>query len=201
VGALGGVLAWLQHFRPLTIATFALVAFTCAVVVVERFIALRVRRRPLKETMEFDYAYGLALEGLPLGRDDGKPDAAFQVNLLLRNATNAPLRYYVESMSVVIGDRTPANAVFTNRGGVIPWGGTTEFSYPAFSKAALDSFGPRNDGRVEYTIRYGHPEGGYVRVCRKVLDVSYVFPERGGSCRYGILSETDESLRGGGGTD
>ena len=51
------------------------------------------------------YAYGLAYEGIVLGlHSAGTPNAMLQLSVLIRNATERPLRYEVEQFDVVIDD-------------------------------------------------------------------------------------------------
>jgi hypothetical protein len=190
-----GVWAWVTQWGYLPAATFALVAFTCTILLANGLISLRTRRRPLRETMEFDYSYGLSFEEIHIGIDAGKPEAFFQVAIKLRNATDAPLRYHVDTMHVVVADRTVENPQFLNRDGVIPRGGSTLFFYPAFPKATLAGLPSRLAGRIEYAIKYGHPEVGYVRLAKKVLGTSYRLDDKPGAMTL-IVSESDEPIGG-----
>ena len=137
-------------------------------------------------------AHGLAFEGLNVARDD-RQDVYLQVGLRLRNATDRALQYQVESMMVVVGDRTIPNPLYQNRGSVIPRGSESTFLYPAFSKAAIDSLGPACEGRVEYAIKYWHPGTGYVRLSKKALRVFYHLDRLEGTA-FLLESESDEPV-------
>jgi hypothetical protein len=99
----------------------------------------------------------LALSGLSLGRDERRKDVAVQVGLVLHNASDWPIKYHVEDMEVVIGDRAISKPNFTNMGGFISKGCNTMFLYPAFPQSVVN---PSIEGRITYTIAYGHPDFG-----------------------------------------
>jgi hypothetical protein len=123
-------------------------------------IWLRREIRPSRKRIAFDCAYGLALESISLGKDEGQQTAAVQLGIVLRNAAPVPLRYVVEDMAVIIGTATIPHPTWANRGGLISRGCATTFNYPSFPSSVIK---PREKAVIRFTIAYGHPEFGSVR--------------------------------------
>jgi hypothetical protein len=142
----------------------------------------------------FTYAYGLDLKNLSIGRDEANPaGGVLQLGLLLANAADGPLKYHVEEMEVIIGDRTIPNPNFRSRGGVIPRGSEREFFYPPFGRDVIQ---PRTNGVLRYSIIYGHPEIGFSRWAKKQLSLTMRLDDRTG-VRFLIDSESDEEIKDG----
>jgi hypothetical protein len=177
----------------LSIALGALVAFGAMLWLINQAIWLLTRTRPLKSRTVYDYSHGLALDGLHTGKDETKPDAMFQVGLRLRNATAFPMKYDVEAIEVVLRDRTIRTPNFTNKGGTLPAHSATLFFYPPFTKAVMDELGTGCEGAVRYSIRYGHPDGDFIRCSKKDLHVSFRLDDKH-SAVYIIRSESDEAI-------
>jgi hypothetical protein len=146
--------------------------------------------RPSKERIAFDCAYGLALESISLGKDEGQATAAVQLGIVLRNASPVPLRYDVEEIEVIIGTTTIPHPAWANRGGLISRGCVQTFSYPSFPSSVIK---PREKAVMRFTIAYGHPEFGAVRRMKKQLDVSLRLDDRAGAI-YVIVAESDEAI-------
>jgi hypothetical protein len=152
----------------------------------------RIQLYARRQRMPFDYSYGLALDGLALGRDDSHPGGPqFQVGLNISNVVDGPLRYEVDSFDVVIDNRTLAKPSFQNRGGVIPRGCTQRFMYPAFARG--DITGPRPSGVIRFSVKYGHPDIGFVRKAAKTLTVQYRLDDRTEAV-YTVDSESDGAI-------
>jgi hypothetical protein len=126
-----------------------------------------------------------------LGRDEtNSTDNILQIGLVFRNAADGPLLYDVERFDVVLENRTIAAPAFLNRGGVIPRGGATTYRYPPFG---TDAIKPHMNGTIRYSIRYGHPEIGFSRRCKKELAVSIRCDDKT-AASYLIRSESDEEI-------
>jgi hypothetical protein len=119
-------------YAPVYIATLLTCTLTLWLII--GVIWVLRQRQPSRQRVAFDFRYGLALSGLSLGRDERRKDVAVQVGLVLHNASDWPIKYHVEDMEVVIGDRAISKPNFTNMGGFISKGCNTMFLYPAFHK-------------------------------------------------------------------
>jgi hypothetical protein len=156
-------------------------------------IWLKTITLPLMTKLSFDYSYGLALSRLQLGIDDNQEGAALQLGLWLKNATDAPLKYNVDEFDIILGDRAIIEPIFKNRGGVISKGMEQLFFYPPFNKSVLDAIKPRIEGKIKYSIKYGHPETDFIRVSKKILNISLRLDDKPGVI-YVVDSEVDKRI-------
>jgi hypothetical protein len=148
---------------------------------------LRMVRR--RRHFDFAYAYGLDLAGVSISRDETNPTGGLlQLGLVLRNAADGPLKYEVEHLEVVVGDRTVPTA--GKGGGFILRGGQRTWFYPPFKREAVQ---PRMRGLIRYTIRYGHPEIGFSRLAKGELALTIRFDEKTG-VNWIVKSESDDDI-------
>lgn len=182
--------AWALQWGYLPVALTGLGVFVMIIWGINGIVWLRRQSQPAKARMAFDYRYGLALLCLHMGRDEGKEEASFQVGLVLKNASEWPMKYHVEDMNVIVGDRTIAKPNFTNTGGLISKGCHTTFYYPPFPNSVVK---PRLEGIIKLTIAYGHPDFGFVRRMKKTLSASFRLDDKPGAV-YVIESETDDDI-------
>lgn len=182
--------AWASQWGYLPIFLVAFGIFVAAIWGLNGVIWLRRQRRPSRERVAFDFSYGLSLQGLQLGRDESKEDAAFQLGLVLFNAADWPIKYEIEDIDVIVGNRAIARPTFVNRGGVISRRCSTMFFYPPFPKNAMKE---RTDGILQFSIVYGHPEFGFARRMKKRLSMSLRLDDKPGVV-YIIEMETDDGI-------
>jgi len=141
------------------------------------------------------YAYGLAYEGIFLGFSPDTPEMMLQFGILIRNATDRPLRYEVEQFDVVIGDRTIANPIFASSGTLIPRNAQRRYSYPSFRRDQIETFIDKNpQGVLTFALRYGHPDGPLVRRLKMKISLSLHLESNKAAVGDSILSESDEAI-------
>ena len=189
-GIAGSVWAWASQWGGLPIFLTGLGVFVAILWAWNGVIWLRRQRRPGKHQVAFDYGYGLALEGLHIGRDEEKEEAALQIGLILRNATDGPLKFYVEEFDIIIDDMTITRPQFKTRDALISRGAQMTFFYPPFGISVIK---PRPEGIIRYSIKYGHPDFEYVRRTKKQLSISLRLDDKTGIIHL-IESESDEYL-------
>lgn len=182
--------AWVSQWGYLPIALTGLGVFVATIWGINGIIWFNRQRQPGKARVAFDYRYGLALHAVHLGRDEEKEEASFQLGLILHNAVDWPMKYHVEDMIIIVGDRTIANPNFANLGGLISRGCYTTFYYSPFAKTVER---PRANGIIKFTIAYGHPDFGFSRRMKKTLNVSLRLDDKPGAV-YVIESESDENF-------
>jgi hypothetical protein len=105
-----------------------------------------------------DYRYGLTFEGINPNIDFLSDDAWLNFGVQVRNFSQAPIRYHIESFDVRIGTRAlpKSEKQFT---GYLPRGSGKTISPAAFKKEDVrEYFGKRVTGTAEFAITYGHPE-------------------------------------------
>lgn len=154
--------------------------------------ALFRRGAPEKPKMQFDYSYALAVMAPYVAKDEENEEGFFQPGVVWRNAGPAALKFYVDYFNVVIGDRTGRRSY--NREGIIPRDCHKTFFYPAFSKEQLAGLGTRATGIVEYSVRYGHPEHGFIRVAKARLTATFRWDDKPAFI-YLIEEELDTELK------
>lgn len=186
-----GFWAWSAEHAYLPVFLVALVTFVCTIWGFNGIVWLRSQRRPSKQRVAFDYAYGLSLIELHLGLDESKKDAAFQLGIRLFNASDWPIKYLVEDMNMVIGDRAIAKPNFTSMGGIVSRRSPTLFLYPPFPRSAMKKHA---EGMMKFSILYGHPDFGFVRRFKRRLSVSLRLDDKP-SAVYIVESESDESIQ------
>jgi hypothetical protein len=141
------------------------------------------------------YTYGLAYEGVSLGYNPDNQAAALQLGILIRNATDRPLRYLVERFDVVVGNTTIANPMFDTFGGNIPRGAQRRCSYPAFNREQIEAFiGKETKGSITVEIHYGHPDGPPARRLKMKISVNLRLAPGATGAVDSILSESDDSF-------
>jgi hypothetical protein len=194
VAALGGFGAaiWghLAELSPQSQFLYVILSFAGILWILLGLIWLWREMRPSRERIAFDCAYGLALDGLHLAKDDAQVPAAIQLGVVLRNASSLPLKYKVEEIHVIVGTTAIPDPMLINDGGLISRGCTGLYLYPPFPVTATQ---PRVSAKIEFTIAYGHPDYRLVRRLRKNLDVSLRLDDKFGVV-YLTRSESDEAI-------
>ena len=126
------------------------------------------QRRPSKAQVTFDYSYALALEEIVPSFDVINANNTLEVRRKIRNHANGPMKFLVERFHTTIEDRfwtTPVKfeAVLPRAGGI------TLFPGDGFKKDAFDKFADTTNGRLDFSILYGHPEDNLSRRATKTL--------------------------------
>lgn len=168
--ALGtGWWAWATQWGYLPVFLSAFGIFTASIWLLNGIIWLRRQNRPSKERISFDYSYGLALEDLLITHDDGNNDNYIEFRLAIRNVTNGPVRFNIEKLSFYLEDRFVDAKSFSS---IIPRGTrTTLIPASGFRREAAMNLSDRPKGRIEYSIKYGHPDFAYSWVSEKSLEL------------------------------
>lgn len=139
-------------------------------------------------TSPLAYALHMSSAGMDVRIDQKKK--AIQVGFNLQNSADIPLRYYVESISVIIDGKTVMNPAYTNRGGVIPKGGTQQFHFAPIP-AALGKTAIKAEAAIIY--RYG-PAGADEPPVREANYRVELTIAKSGTCPYMILEENDGEI-------
>jgi hypothetical protein len=150
------------------------------------------RGTPTTPKMSFDYAYGLALVGMHLAKDDADDESHIQPGVIWKCAGPAALKYHVDHFRIVIGDRTVDRPFI--REGTIARDCHATFFHPSFSKQQVAELGRKANGIVEYRVRYGHPEHGFLRIVSARLSATFRLDDKHGVV-YLIESMIDEELK------
>jgi hypothetical protein len=196
VGGIGAAIwAHLADLSPLSLVLYVILSSAGTLWTLLGVIWLWREMRPSRERIAFECAYGLALDGLHLATDDAQVPPSIQLGIVLRNASNLPLRYKVEEIHVIVGTTAIPYPTFVSDGGLISRGTATTYFYPAFPRNAIQ---PQNQAKVtavvEFTIAYGHPDYDLVRRLKRKLDVSLRLDDKPGVV-YLVRSESDEDIR------
>lgn len=179
---------WATQWGYLPVALVGLLVFVAVIWLWNGIIWLKHQKRPSKQRTLFDYSYGLDISNVYLGRD--KKDETIQIGVVLKNTASGPVQFYVEDMDVIIENRTLTQPEFKKREGVIPIISERVFFYPPMPQ---DYFKDRSRGMLKITIKYGHPELGYLRRIKRKLDLSVRVDEKL-SCVYLIEEESDAPI-------
>jgi hypothetical protein len=158
------------------------------------------RHYPRAVRAEPDYRYGLTFEGIIPNIDILNEDGWLSFGLQVRNFSQAPIRYRVESVDFRIGSRALPKAD-KQLIGYLPRGGGKIFSPSSFKKDDVrEFFGKRVHGTAEYSICYGHPEREPERRLRIELKITLHLQENNVPPIMGfggdIIREDDEPYEG-----
>ena len=129
--------------------------------------------------------YGLRLEGFQSLID--KKNKAVQVGFILRNTSDAPIKYEVEDILVTLNGVGNDKPAFDNMGSVASRHTTTTFYYAWIFKAPIK---PGTPGVASITFKYGIAGKQFTRraryVCNIVIEKTMT--------RYQILEESEETI-------
>jgi len=190
--------AFIAKWGHLPTALVALGVFVAGIWGLNGIIWLRRQRRPSKARVTFDYSYGLALEDLIPALDLTNADNTLEVRLRIRNHATGPVKLMVEKIHTTIEDRfwTTPNKIDA----VLPRNAaTTIFPGGGFKKDAFDKFAATTEGRLEFSILYGHPDDKLSRRTTKTLRLD-VFKRKNKEeepvviINWMIESETDAAI-------
>lgn len=184
------VVAIYEQYGLLIISLVFLTSLTITLWLFIGILNLKTRIFPSKSEQVYDYAYGLDLVNLHIGYD--KNQNSVQIGLILRNATNYPLKYEVESLSIIIGDRTIREPKYINKGNIICSHSQRIYFYPPFKDDVVNK-NELTESKVAFKIRYGHPDLGFVRILNNELVANIVVGDST-SISYLIESEKDAVL-------
>lgn len=166
------ILTWESEWAETGIGLFTGAITFIAIVLLLHVVALAPRRQRDEERsarrrleaerieQEDKLLLGLAFVGPEIlfrTRSDDPALLDATVGVKLRNTSAGPIRYEVESMTVVIAGKTNPEPVFVSRGGLLTPGETTTFSYALIRD--LDETSDIYVGVAEYVAKYGHPLG------------------------------------------
>jgi hypothetical protein len=159
------------------------------------------RKRPRLTRPAPDYRYGLTFEGIAPSIDTMSDEGWFGLLIQLRNFSQAPIHYTVDSFDFRIGSRAlPKSKKVLD--GYLARGGGKSVCPSRFKRDELkEFFGRRVEGTAELSIIYGHPEEPPVRRLKIVTNITLHFPLGGDGTAenpfgFGadILGESDEPL-------
>ena len=92
------------------------------------------------------------------GDNDGSPAIAdFWVGVEFHNCAHEAMFYEIESMTVVVADKTVSRPTFQSTGATLPPGSTHTFRFPQINGVTV--LAPL-EGTMDYIAIYGHPSGG-----------------------------------------
>lgn len=128
-----------------------------------------------------DYRYGLTFEGVLSNIDILSEDSWLAFGIQVRNFTQSPIRYRVESFDFRIGSRALPK-VEKQPVGYLARGSGKIITPSAFKKADVrEFFGKRVSGTAEFSITYGHPEMKPERRLRIETKIMLQIEEREGA--------------------
>jgi hypothetical protein len=144
----------------------------------------------LNKSDNFDYA--LVWQGITVR---GQKD--MQIGLQFVNYGPSAIKYEVNDFAVVIGNTTIPSPRYDNLGGVIPKGGSRNYSYPPFVESVLAPYLDKmTPGSLSFTVNYG-PYGGLLkRTLKMKLNVSFLITDKGLGVADTIASEVETPYRG-----
>jgi len=167
--------AFISHYGALPVALVALFVFVAAVWSLNGLVWLNGQRRPSRARIKFDYTWGLAVDNVVPGLDLENKQNTLEFRMIVRNATNGPIRVHLKTMTVTIEDRF---YTFSDVSFVLSMGGsTTVIPDAGFDSTAYSSFKDRTVGTLTYEAEYGHPSDRYARVSARKLEL-HVFKHR-----------------------
>jgi hypothetical protein len=158
---------------------------------------LRDRKRPRVIKPYQDYSYGLLYEGLALGFQPDRPEAAFQIGVVLRNFSTAPLKYTITEFDIVLADYTTLPRVRDRASVIIPRGGQRVSRNKPFKLETIQGYIGRDvKADIDLVIQYGHPEKQPERQLRMKIELHFFLEAAGGvkGSADGILAETDTEI-------
>lgn len=150
---------------------------------------------PLVVRLDEKLEYGLAYQNIFLHFPPGGPHHGIQVSIDLVNAARTAIRYEVVRFDVVIGNTTMTAKTFTNRGTVIPLGGTRGYRdamMPAQLVAGL--LGSSHPGTLEAEILYGKAGHSMTRKYRVKLALTVHLTIVSNGIAGILLEESDEPV-------
>jgi hypothetical protein len=141
------------------------------------------------------YACGLVYEGIAQSYDLEKPEAAFQVGVRLRNATDRPLQYRAVRFEVVIGGTPVVSPASGGSGGIIPRGATRRYVCAPLNKDQWENFRDKTGrGSINLEFLYGHPDGPFVRRLKMSISIDPGPSADEPAIADLIRSETDDAI-------
>ncbi len=136
------------------------------------------RRKPRTVRTHADYRYGLTFEGfIPFYNPDQIDEAVFAIGITLRNFSQHPIRYDVDSFELHLETRSLPKVKKGTLYGYMPRGGGRTSTPGAFKKSDIAEFvGKKTVGTVDLSIVYGHPERPPERRLTISADLTLFFP-------------------------
>lgn len=153
------------------------------------------QRVEIASYQQVDYSYGLGLAEIIPSLDIRNPDNCLEFRLHLRNdVTDAPLRFFVDKIEYTIEGKTVSAAAASPA--TLAKGGTLVFFPNAgFSRKDYNSFKMRTTGLLQYTIRYGAPNGNYTRSTSKAFDLQiFKQPKQQLAVNWTVRTESDSQI-------
>lgn len=184
-----GAGTWLGRTEPVIIFLVSLFCFTTALWAWNGAVVLFKSNEKLPPK----YAYGLSFVVLEAHLVKGEKDCSIQIDLILKNVSQFPLRYYLEDFRVVLENRTIDDPEYANRGSVIPPGESTRYAFKAISGLDPSSEKAKKEGTFEYSIKYGHPDLGAFRICKRKSRIAVLVAPNGGLVEQ-VISESDKPI-------
>jgi hypothetical protein len=130
------------------------------------------RKRPIIIRHEEEYSYTLLHEGINFGFDPDNVENCLQLGINLRNVGTLPMLYVVESLQVVIGDRTVTKKEYKNNSGIMARFGARVFRDTGFRRDAIkELFDTEVAGSIKYSIAYGPPDAPSVRRLKLEIEI------------------------------
>lgn len=110
-----------------------------------------------------------------------------------KNAAPTAIKLHIDYLRVVIsGDRTVVDDQSSTRDATLSRDCEMTGFHPAFSKRQVEDLPTKASGIVEYQVRYGHPEKGFVRLATARLNITFRLDT--GTCISIIDTMNDEGL-------
>jgi hypothetical protein len=164
-GAVAGLWAYMSG-AGLSVVLVALSVFMMTLWCCIGFLWLRDRAKS-EARGPLDCSWGLRVDGAFLNRDfSGVYE--WQVSLQLRNVLGWPLKAEVMKTYAEIENIVPNNKMEINLPAVLTAGAVININLPPYGRSILPDK-DRYKGRIEITMRYGHPDFGYSRIMTRKL--------------------------------
>lgn len=162
---------------------------------VAAFVWLASRSSPQIVKAHQDYSYGLTFEGLSMVWDPEQP-SPLQFGIQLSNYNNGPIKYQIEEFDVRVGTRALPRYTKGTLKSIMPRGARRTSRSVPFSASDLAGLDGEQNGTIDFSIAYGHPELPPTRRLSMKLAITLVFNRPPGKLGIGesIVDESDTEI-------
>jgi hypothetical protein len=137
--------------------------FLTAIWGINGVIWLRSQQRPSRTRLTFDYSYGLALDEITPSHDTENEGNTLEFSFRIRNVAPGAIRYNVERMDVIIGDRI---RTLRNCTGTLPRNSWILLHVSDFQRNIVDDLPDRTEGTYSIQSFMAIPKMG-IRAVRE----------------------------------
>lgn len=163
IGIAAGWWAYLAPSSGLVVAMIDLAAFMMTLWSCIGFLWLKDRNRVRYGVATLDCSWGLRFDGAFLNHNPNN-DLEWQVRIVVRNSMPFPIRGDIIEQRIIIEGRVPDVKMEAKPFPfVLGPGEATQIAYPPYKKGTLPDL-EMFKGEIDFSGRYGHPDGPYTRV-------------------------------------